>query len=49
MIELKNQIFIGIDHGYGNMKTLNFCFPTGVTAYSMLSQNADIWLMSHRL
>ena len=24
---------IGIDHGYGNMKTANFCFPTGITAY----------------
>ena len=26
-----NQIYlIGIDHGYGNMKTANCCFPTGV-------------------
>lgn len=33
MIKLKNQIVIGIDHGYGNMKTSNFCFPTGVIAY----------------
>lgn len=24
---------IGIDHGYGNMKTANFCFPTGIMAY----------------
>src|SRR5574344_554556 len=24
---------IGIDHGYGNMKTANFCFKTGVAAY----------------
>ena len=24
---------IGIDHGYGNMKTANFCFLTGITAY----------------
>lgn len=24
---------IGIDHGYGNMKTANCCFPTGITAY----------------
>ena len=24
---------IGIDHGYGNMKTANFCFPTGIIAY----------------
>lgn len=26
-----NEIYvIGIDHGYGNMKTANCCFPTGV-------------------
>ena len=24
---------IGIDHGYGNIKTANCCFPTGVTGY----------------
>ena len=24
---------IGIDHGYGNMKTANCCFPTGVTRW----------------
>ena len=24
---------IGIDHGYGNMKTANTCFPTGLIAY----------------
>ena len=24
---------IGVDHGYGNMKTANFCFPTGIIAY----------------
>ena len=29
----KNGIkIIGIDHGYGNMKTANVCFPTGVVA-----------------
>ncbi len=26
-------IIIGIDHGYGNMKTANRCFPTGILAY----------------
>ncbi len=26
-------IIIGIDHGYGNIKTANFCFKTGVSAY----------------
>ncbi|MBO5569507.1 MAG: ParM/StbA family protein [Clostridia bacterium] len=25
---------IGIDHGYGNIKTANTCFPAGVTAYA---------------
>ena len=24
---------IGVDHGYGNMKTANHCFPTGIDAY----------------
>ena len=24
---------IGVDHGYGNIKTANACFPTGVTAW----------------
>ena len=26
-------IIIGIDHGYGNIKTAHYCFKTGVTAY----------------
>ena len=27
----KNEIYIiGVDHGYGNIKTANCCFPTGV-------------------
>ena len=27
----KNGIYIiGVDHGYGNIKTTNCCFPTGV-------------------
>ena len=30
----KNGIYIiGVDHGYGNIKTANCCFPTGLTAY----------------
>lgn len=30
----KNGIYIiGVDHGYGNIKTANYCFPTGLTAY----------------
>ena len=28
-----NQIIIGIDHGYGNIKTAHCCFKTGVAAY----------------
>lgn len=28
-----NTIIIGIDHGYGNMKTANRCFPTGILTY----------------
>lgn len=31
MKTIHNTKIIGIDHGYGNMKTANFCFPTGVT------------------
>ena len=26
-------VVIGVDHGYGNIKTANVCFPTGVTVY----------------
>ena len=26
-------IIIGIDHGYGNIKTAHYCFKTGVTSY----------------
>lgn len=31
----KNEtiIVIGIDHGYGNMKTATRCFPSGVARY----------------
>ena len=27
------EVVIGVDHGYGNIKTANFCFPSGVIAY----------------
>ena len=30
----QKPILIAIDHGYGNVKTPHFIFPTGVTAYS---------------
>ena len=44
---------IGIDHGYGNMKTANHCFPTGIIAYDseplftadMLSFNGKYYLI----
>ena len=32
MRKFENKLIIGIDHGYGNMKTANCCFPTGVMA-----------------
>ena len=28
-----NPIIIGIDHGYGNIKTAHTCFRTGVTVH----------------
>ena len=33
MKTIKNTKIIGIDHGYGNMKTANCCFKTGISAY----------------
>lgn len=33
MKNCNNAKIIGIDHGYRNMKTTNFCFPTGITTY----------------
>ena len=33
---MKNQngiMIIGVDHGYGNIKTANCCFPTGIMSY----------------
>jgi plasmid segregation protein ParM len=33
MKTLENFKIIGIDHGYGNMKTANHCFKTGIIAY----------------
>ena len=32
-INFNNPIIIGIDHGYGNIKTSHCCFKTGVAAY----------------
>ena len=33
MKQFNNKIIIGIDHGYGNIKTANHCFKTGITSY----------------
>ena len=33
MKTIGNTKIVGIDHGYGNMKTANFCFKTGVAVY----------------
>ena len=33
MIRLNDQLIIGIDHGYGNIKTAHAIFKSGVTAY----------------
>ena len=33
MKELNGIRIIGVDHGYGNMKTANHCFKTGILAY----------------
>ena len=33
MKSYENKFIIGVDHGYGNIKTANHCFKTGITAY----------------
>ena len=33
MKTLNNFMIIGIDHGYGNIKTANHCFKTGITTH----------------
>ena len=33
MKEINGTKIIGIDHGYGNIKTASHCFPTGILAY----------------
>ncbi|HZJ77989.1 MAG TPA: ParM/StbA family protein [Clostridia bacterium] len=46
MKSYQNAIIIGIDHGYGNIKTANCCFKTGVTAYNSeptFKENLLIW------
>lgn len=49
----KETKIIGIDHGYGNMKTANHCFKTGIFAYDseplftadMLTYNGKYYLI----
>ena len=33
MKSFNNKLIIGIDHGYGNIKTANHCFKTSITAH----------------
>ncbi len=33
MKKLGQTMIIGVDHGYGNIKTANHCFPTGILGY----------------
>ena len=32
MKHFKEKFIIGVDHGYGNIKTANRCFQTGIVA-----------------
>lgn len=46
MKTIGNTKIIGIDHGYGNMKTANCCFPTGVGVYDKepaFKENLLVW------
>lgn len=46
MKTINNTKIIGIDHGYGNMKTANCCFTTGVSAYDKeptFKENLLVW------
>ena len=52
MKRLNNQLIIGVDHGYGNIKTANHCFKTGILGYDseplftgdMLTYNLVDWI-----
>ena len=46
MKKYKETYIIGVDHGYGNMKTANCCFQTGVTVYDkepIFKDNLLVW------
>ena len=33
MKHFKDAVIIGLDHGYGNIKTANHCFKSGILSY----------------
>ena len=33
MKQFKENLIVGIDHGYGNIKTADHCFKTGIMGY----------------
>ena len=53
MKKLNDQMIIGVDHGYGNIKTANHCFKTGSLGYDseplftgdMLTYNGRYYLI----
>ena len=53
MKTLQDKFIIGVDHGYGNMKTANHCFRTGILGYDseplftgdMLTYNGRYYLI----
>ena len=53
MKSFKDKVIIGIDHGYGNIKTANHCFKTGITTHDseplftkdMLTYNGKYYLI----
>lgn len=52
MKKYNNSIIIGIDHGYGNIKTANTCFPTGVNSFDtepIFKDNMLIWNNKYHL
>lgn len=52
MKKFNNSIIIGIDHGYGNIKTANSCFPTGVNSFDtepIFKDNMLIWNNKYHL
>lgn len=38
MKEFNDVIIIGVDHGYGNIKTANHCFRTGMNVFIVCLQ-----------